>query len=56
MNVDNEKIIRDDSLPKGVGYPQSVQLPDGSIFTVYYQKERPGAQCGLLWTQWVLPD
>ena len=34
-DVDNEKIIRDDSLPKGVGYPQSVQLPDGSIFTVY---------------------
>ncbi len=34
-DVKNEKIIRDDSLPKGVGYPQSVQLADGSILSVY---------------------
>ncbi len=34
-DIDNEKIIRDDSLPKGVGYPQSVELPDGNILTVY---------------------
>jgi hypothetical protein len=34
-DVENEKIVRDDSLPKGVGYPQTVQLADGSLFTVY---------------------
>ncbi len=33
-DVENEKIIRDESLPKGVGYPQSVQLSDNSLFTV----------------------
>lgn len=34
-DVENEKIIRDDSLPKGVGYPESTQLSDGSLFTVW---------------------
>lgn len=34
-DIENEKIIRDDSLPKGVGYPQSVELPDGNILSVY---------------------
>ena len=41
-DVDNEKIIRDDSLPKGVGYPKSVQLSDGSIFTVCAQSKIAG--------------
>jgi len=34
-NVANEKIIRDDTLPGLVGYPSSVQLDDGTIFTLY---------------------
>ena len=34
-DIDNEKVIRNDSLPKGVGYPQSVELADGNILSVY---------------------
>ena len=35
MPGEMEIIIRDDSLPKGVGYPKTVQLSDNSLFTVY---------------------
>ena len=41
-DVENEIIVRDDSLPKGVGYPKSVQLSDGSIFTVCAQTKIAG--------------
>ena len=34
-DVDNQIIIRDDTLPGLVGYPSSVQLDDGTIFTLY---------------------
>jgi hypothetical protein len=34
-DIDNEKIIRDDTLPGFVGYPTSVQLGNGTIFTLY---------------------
>ena len=33
--VANAKVIRDDTLPGLVGYPSSVQLDDGTIFTLY---------------------
>ncbi len=32
----NEVVLRDDGLDRDMGYPSSVQLPDGSIFTTYY--------------------
>lgn len=50
-------ILRDDGPDHDLGYPSSVELADGSILTVYYQK--PAAQtdqCGLLWTRWRLPE
>ena len=53
---DYDLILRDDGSDGDLGYPSSVELADGSIFTVYYQRERPGAQCALLWTRWALPD
>lgn len=34
-DVANEKLLRDDTLPGLVGYPSSVQLEDGTIFTLY---------------------
>ena len=49
-------ILRDDGPSSDLGYPSSVELDDGSIFTVYYQQERTGGQCGLLWTRWFLED
>lgn len=35
-DVQNEIILRDDGLGVDLGYPYSIQLPDGNILTVYY--------------------
>ena len=35
-----------------LGYPASVQLPDGSIITVYYQAEKIGEKTCLMATRW----
>ncbi len=35
-----------------IGYPSSVQLPDGSILTAYYQSEREGEPPCLMGTLW----
>ena len=35
-----------------LGYPASVELPDGSILTVYYQAEKRGEQTCLMGTLW----
>ncbi len=49
-------ILRDDGVDTDLGYPSSVELGDGSLFSVYYQKERgPSDKCSLLWTRWWLP-
>ena len=51
-----DHILRGDGLDGDLGYPASVELADGSILTVYYQKVRPaGEKCSLLWTRWHLP-
>jgi len=49
-------IIRDDGPDGDLGYPASVEMPDGGILTVYYQKPH-GTQdkCAFLWSQWRLP-
>jgi len=50
-------ILRDDGPDHDLGYPASVELADGSLLTVYYQKIRsPEEKCSLLWTRWKLPD
>jgi len=51
----DEIILRDDGPSGDLGYPASIELDDGSIYTVYYQ-ELPGQNyCSLLWTKWELP-
>lgn len=48
----DEIILRDDGPDSDLGYPCSVALPSGDIFTVYYQK-RPGERLtSILWTLW----
>jgi len=37
-----------------LGYPASVQLDDGSVFTVYYQIDQPGEKTCLMATHWKL--
>ncbi len=48
-------IIRADGVDGDLGYPASVELEDGSILTVYYQKYESGEQTSLLYTRWQLP-
>ncbi|MCX6018041.1 MAG: sialidase family protein [Chloroflexi bacterium] len=48
-------VIRDDGPTWDLGYPASVELADGSIFTVYYQQVRVEEPCALLWSRWRLP-
>lgn len=49
-------ILRDDGPHPDLGYPSSVELGDGSILTVYYQRPRGvDDKCALLWSRWRLP-
>lgn len=41
-DIQNELILRADGIDRDVGYPTSVQLPDGSIFTIWYMTEAKG--------------
>ncbi len=51
-----DHILRDDGPDADLGYPSSVELDDGSIITVYYEKHGSVAdKCGLLWSRWRLP-
>lgn len=48
-------VLRDDGPDSDLGYPAGVELGDGTIFTVYYQKCAAGEPCSLLWSRWRLP-
>ena len=49
-------ILRDDGPDSDLGYPSSVELDDGRIFTAYYQKPKSlEDKCGFLWSKWKLP-
>ena len=51
-----DNILRDDGPHPDLGYPSSVELGDGSILTVYYQRPRTVEdKCALLWSRWRLP-
>lgn len=50
----DEYIIFNNAPDGDLGYPASVELPDKSILTVYYQKYGNGEKCSLLYTKWVL--
>ena len=52
---DEDCILRDDGLDGDLGYPCSVELADGSIFTVYYQRLPGDRKTSVLWTRWRLP-
>lgn len=53
---DTDYILRDDGPDSDLGYPASVELDDGSIFTIYYQKYAAGEKTSLMWTRWKLPE
>ncbi len=37
-----------------LGYPSTVELSDGSLFTVYYQQYEAGEKTSLMFTRWEL--
>ena len=38
------------------GYPSTVELSDGSLYTVYYQKWPGDSYCSILASRWTLPE
>jgi sialidase-1 len=49
-------ILRDDGPDTDLGYPCTVELSDGSLFTVYYQKNGSVQdKCALLYSHWHIP-
>ena len=50
-DIDNE-IVLSPAMNSDLGYPASVQLDDGSIYTIYYQIDKPGEKTCLLGTHW----
>jgi sialidase-1 len=52
----DEIILRDDGPSLDLGYPASIELPDGDILTIYYQALKDGDPTGLLYTKWQLPE
>jgi len=54
---DYDYILRDDGPDSDLGYPSSVELDDGSLLTVYYQKPSSMQdKCSLLWSRWRVPS
>ncbi|MGN0634724.1 MAG: sialidase family protein [Acutalibacteraceae bacterium] len=49
-------VIDDNTQDNDLGYPASVELADGSILTVYYQKLPGDKKCSILYTKWRLPQ
>ncbi len=48
-------ILRADAPDWDLGYPSTVELANGSLLSVYYQKFAAGEHCSLLWSHWQLP-
>jgi hypothetical protein len=53
---EHDWIIRDDTPDYDLGYPATVELADGSLFTVYYQKVPGDTKCSLHWSRFQLPE
>lgn len=55
-----ELVLRDDTKNSDLGFPSSVELPDGKIFTVYYQyNERNGKvdrKASIMGTKWSIDE
>jgi len=50
----DERTLRDDSPSWDLGYPASVELKDGSVLTVYYQRFSSDTVTSILYTKWRL--
>ncbi len=50
----DQYILFDNASNPDLGYPSSVELPDGRILTAYYQKYEGDSKCSVLQTIWEL--
>ena len=50
----DEEYILDESYSGDLGYPSTVELDDGSLISVYYQKYEDDKKCSILYTKWRL--
>ena len=53
---ESEIILNDQGISGDLGYPCTVEMPDGSLFTVYYQKLPGDSFCSVLYTKWTLEE
>jgi hypothetical protein len=53
---DVDYVLRDDAPDSDLGYPATVELKDGSLLTVYYQKETQDGPCVIMQSIWQLPE
>lgn len=49
-------VLRDDGPDGDLGYPSTVEMGDGSLLSVYYQKVPGDQKCSVLWSRWTLPE
>ena len=52
---DTDYFIWDKGENVDLGYPASVELDNGDLFTVYYAIKPGEKLCSILWTRWRLP-
>ena len=50
-----ELILRDDGPSGDLGYPASIELKDGRIFTLYYQKQSAQSMSEIMYSIWEIP-
>lgn len=55
VSWEHDWIIRDDGPDWDLGYPSTVEMADGTLFTVCYQKVLVEEKPSLLWSRWTLP-
>ena len=48
--------LRDDGPVNDLGYPCTIERSDGSLLTVYYQKEKADGPCIIMQSIWELPE
>ena len=51
-----EKAISPASPSPDCGYPSSVELSDGSVLSVYYQRYESDDYCSILYSKWTLDE
>lgn len=52
----SDEYLLDESYSGDLGYPSTVEMDDGSLITVYYQKLGDDKKCSILYTKWRIEE